>query len=128
MTENRTEAIRWSPVPAKVEPHPDEGDLPPCEFARATDHPCRRLATHHFLASYVCDEHLELMLAGRAEDDAETGLWHSRRMLWRAHQEGLGALEYHLEEAVREYELHKAEAVKRAQEARKRAGDPPDKF
>lgn len=49
-------------------------------------------------------------------------------MLWRAHEKGLGALEYHLEQAVGEYEIHKAEAQKRAEKARTKAGDPPDKF
>ena len=129
MTQNRSaEEMPYSAVPRKLEPHPDEGDLPPCEWARSTDHPCRRLATHHFVVSYVCDAHLELMLAGRAEDDAEEGLYHARRMLWLAHQRGLEDLEFKLQEAVSSYEGDKARALERAEEARRRAGDPPDKF
>ena len=116
----------YSAVPRKLEPHPDEGDLPPCTYASATDHPCRRLATHLFGTSYVCEAHLELMLAGRDEDDAEEGMWETRRMLWRAHEKSLEYLELYLQDALGAYERDKAKALERAQEARRRAGDPPD--
>jgi hypothetical protein len=123
MTQNRTDRSRWSPQPVSLGALPDEGDLSACEYGMDAE-PCRRLATHHFLGRYVCDEHLELMLAGLEESKAEEGLWEARQMLRRAYVRGLNQLRYHLSKAVREYEEDKRKAEERAEEARRKARDP----
>jgi hypothetical protein len=123
MAQNRTVRSRWSPQPVSLGAHPDEDDLPPCEYHMDAK-PCRRLATHHFLGRYVCDEHLELMLAGREEGKAEERLWEARRMLRRAYVLGMEHLRYHLSKAVRDYEEDKRKAEERAEEARRKARDP----
>ena len=115
------EERRVSPTPTEIPPHPDHGDLPPCEVGRDSDEPCPRPAVWHYGYAYYCDEHLKWVGAGEDEDEAELSVYHAKRFLWKAQVEGLEKLEHHLGQALCELEEHRENMRHQAEEAERKA-------
>ncbi len=118
------EERRISPTPTTIPPHPDHGDLPPCDSGIKSGKPCPRPATTHYGYAYYCDEHYAWVEAGEEEDEATLAVYHARRFLWKAQVEGVDRLEYHLGTAVAELEEERVRAEKKADAAGERAGVP----
>jgi hypothetical protein len=64
------EERRISPTPTAIPPHPDHGDLPPCETGIKSDRPCPRPATIHYGYAYYCDEHYAWVEAEKKAEKA----------------------------------------------------------
>ena len=98
MTEKQREAggRKYSRIPKEIEPHPEHGGLPPCEMGMSSARPCPRSATTLIQGMYVCDEHFGWMNATESRDEAEMGVHHARRMLWRSQVEDVPRLEHHI--------------------------------
>ncbi len=120
----RREERRISPTPTAIPPHPDHGDLPPCEAGIRSGNPCPRPATTHYGYAYYCGEHYAWVEAGEEEDAASLAVYHAKRFLWKAQVEGIDRLEYHLGTALSELEEERVEAEKKAEKAGERAGVP----
>ncbi|MDP9478926.1 MAG: hypothetical protein M3R38_25155, partial [Actinomycetota bacterium] len=54
-------------------PHPEHGDLPPCDSGIKSGKPCPRPATTHYGYAYYCDEHYAWVEA-RAQGAGRAGL------------------------------------------------------
>lgn len=111
-----------SPNPVPVPPHPEHGDLPPCESGIKGGAPCPRPATTHYGYGYYCDEHMDWIYAGEAHDEASWAMYHAKRLLWKAQVEGIERLEYHIGVAVAEIAQDIREADARIRETAKKAG------
>lgn len=131
MAEERTGSIlrsgrKLSPLPRGIEPHPDEGDRPPCEAKIAENVPCPRPATTHYGFGYYCDEHFGAMLSWEEYDFLSLSLHYAKRALWVARIEDIARLEYHVGNAVSELttelEEKKANAERLQAEADGRGG------
>jgi hypothetical protein len=118
------EERRVSPTPTEIPPHPDHGDLPPCEMGIKTDHPCPRPAAWHYGYVYCCGEHMDWMRASDDYEDAELGLHHARRFLWKAQVEGFEHLETALGDVVLKAERHRLDMERQLEEAGKKADVP----
>lgn len=111
----------YSHMPMGLKPNPEHGNLPPCEMGAGPRRPCPRPATTLIQRKHVCDEHFDWMNTTENRDEAEMGVYHAKRMLWRAQTEDVPRLEHHLITALRELEQDLEEASKREREAWKRA-------
>ncbi len=109
----------------RIPPHPEHGDLPPCDsgVGRKDDSKrCPRDATWHYGYGYYCEEHMEWVRAGEDYDDLSHALYWARRFLWKAEDESIERLEYHLGEAVSQIDEDRARIEDRQKEAAKKAG------
>jgi len=115
---------RVSPTPTEIPPHPDHGDLPPCEVGSATDRPCPRPAKYHYGYIYCCAEHLAVIQAAEDSEEAQLGVYHARRFLWKAQVEGLEQLEDSIAGALSRAESHRLDMERRLEEAESKADAP----
>ena len=131
MTEQRSRwprrnAERGIADPARrIPPHPDHGDLPPCDAGvgkKSEAKRCPRDAVWHYGYGYYCEEHMEWVRAGEDYDALSDALYWARRFLWKAEVEGIERLEHHLGKAVAELDEDRGLANERIGEAAGKAG------
>ncbi len=124
----RTRDRGISPTPTKIPPHPDHGDLPPCDSGvgkRGEGKRCPRPAVWHYGYGYYCVEHMAWVEAGEGHDDLSEALYWAKRFLWKAEVEQIERLEHHLGKAVSELDEDLMKPSERINEAEKKAGMDP---
>lgn len=116
--------------PAKrIPPHPDHGDLPPCDAGvgkKSEAKRCPRDAVWHYGYGYYCGEHMEWVRAGEDYDDLSDALYWARRFLWKAEVEGIEHLEHYLGQAVSKIDEDRMRTNGRIREAARKAGMEPE--
>ncbi len=110
-----------SPLERKIQPHPEEGDLPPCEAGIGGGRMCPRPATTHYGYAYYCDGHVEDVRATERYDHASDDVHHAKLLLWRARERGVFRLEHRIGQAVEELAEIQEEAEREMLVARERA-------
>ncbi|MDP9474804.1 MAG: hypothetical protein M3R38_03790 [Actinomycetota bacterium] len=116
-----TERRRPANTPRDLEPHPESGTFPPCEFKGGENDPCGNDAAVHYGLSYLCEHHADATLANHEADDVRLAIDFCRRYLWAVRQWDLERLEHAIDGALSEYREDLERLQKRERAALERA-------
>ena len=118
-----TERRRPANTPRALEPHPESGALPPCEY-NGEKTPCGNDATVHYGLSYLCGHHADAELARHDASDVELAIDFCKRYLWAVRQWDFFRLEHALDGALSEYQQDRERLLARERAALERAVNP----